>query len=400
MPPSNVTRAEFDALAARVAALENWQSTCGPRLASLESRVAALEATGLSHGDAIAILNAAVAGHEVRIDALENEIPPDPPDPPDPPVERTLLGGWRLTQEFARGTIAIDFAAGKLWLAGHAQTNDVIEYDLPAMGTGSDPMAWPALTPTQIIPGWWPAEQGYCNGLCWWQGKLWCSPRVFYDTSPPPDMTIYARDGWTLAIPLPRQKFSGFVKRGPGQEPYLGCGGYESGQGTSSGPTLATLQGQVLIQYGWPPDPGPALEHWNERCPREPNYYPVGHVDGWSAWEPRTIDGQLQGRWASDRVQGGGLCLPEGVCYWPWQGTGEINYANQTYTFAPDAMNRTRKYTYDKSTYQLIGWEGSDRHEWVCGQELDAQGRVYLCRSNVWHGNSPYQVDPAVFVYG
>jgi hypothetical protein len=42
------------------------------------------------------------------------------------------------------------------------------------------------------------------------------------------------------------------VKRGPGKDPYIGCGGDESGQGGTRGPTLATLDGKVLIAYGRP----------------------------------------------------------------------------------------------------------------------------------------------------
>jgi hypothetical protein len=82
-----------------------------------------------------------------------------------------LLGGWRLTQEFARGGLAIDFATMRCWMVGHSQRHEVLEFNLPAMGTGTDVNAWPAVTPVRVIPDFWQSD-GYANGLCFWQGKL------------------------------------------------------------------------------------------------------------------------------------------------------------------------------------------------------------------------------------
>lgn len=310
------------------------------------------------------------------------------------PAGRQLLGGYRLTQEFARGTIAADFARGRLWMAGHAQRNEVLEYSLPALGGGTDPAGWPKLMAVRTLAGWW--QGGYCNGLCFWRGKLWASPRNGYDTAPPPTLTLYAQDGETAVVPLPRQAYSGFVKRGPDLDPLVGCGGYESGQGSVSGPTLARLDGTRLIGYGWPAAPGAGLEHWNERAPRDPDYWPENHVDSWLAWEPRTVGGTLQGRWACDKINGGGLVLPEGVAYWPLLGTGDIVYSRQSLTFG--AALKSCRYLYDPATYALMGWEAFAPGE-VGGQELDAQGRAWLCVKNVWKSGT-YKTDAALFVYG
>ncbi len=334
---------------------------------------------------------------------------------------RSLLGGWRITQPFARGAIAIDFSRMKLWMAGHAQDNTIVEYDLPAMGTGTDPDAWPIVVPVRTIQQWWP--KGYPHGLLFWHGKVWVAPRVFYDQPPSSGepLTIYAIDGETMTFPaLLRQTFSGFVKRGPGLDPYIGGGGYESGQATVSGPTLATLDGKILITHGWPGLPGDNLEHWNERAPRAPNYNPlIGYTnladpspgvpgDSWMGWVPRVVTGVLQGRWASDRIYGGGLVLPEGITFWPWMGTGDLDYRNQSYTFAPDNMNRTYVYHYNATTFALIGYEAAPEFDAsplanaitaIVGQELGPDGKVYLAHGYQWQSGA-YRTDVVLKVYG
>lgn len=367
--PSGVTRFEFDALAARVSALESRATADESRLTADESRLALLETASVDYASRIAALEATVS--------------------PPPPAGRVLLGGWRLVQEFARGGLAIDFATMRCWITGHSQRPEVVEYQLPAMGAGADLAAWPAVTGA-VSQGWWD-QALYSNGLCYWQGVPWAAPKSPYDTAPPATTLLVAQDGRTITVNLPRQKFAGFVKRGPGQEPYAGCGGYESGQGSCSGPTFGTLAGEARLTWGWPLDPNTG---WSGREEREPNYFPEGHVDSWVAWEPRNG----QGRWACDRIYGGGLVLPEGVCFWPWMGTGELKYSLQSETFAPPELNRTYRYRYDEATGARLGREEIDQPK-VSGQELDAQGRVYLCKTNVWQSGS-YQVDPAIFVYG
>lgn len=327
-----------------------------------------------------------------------NLTPVTPPPPEPPPARRKLMGGWRLVCPFARGGMAIDFSKNILWLVGHAQRNEVLEYHLPGAGQGDDTTNWPIVQPTRTIPGWWPAEHGYANGLCWWQGTLWVAPRVFYATNPLPVTTAHAQDGRKLTINLPPQAFSGFVKTGVDQAPYLGCGGYESGQGSVSGPTLARLDGTVLISYQWPALPGDRLENWDKRAPREPNYYPTDHKDDWSAWTPRVVNSKLEGRWACDHIWGGGLVLPEGVTYWAEMGTGEINYAWQTVAFAKPGSLRTYVYRYDANSYRLLGWEVTDLGR-VAGQEIGPDGRIYLCETDGWQSDL-YRVDPVIRVYG
>jgi hypothetical protein len=307
-----------------------------------------------------------------------------------------------MTEGFARGAIAIDFATMRCWMAGHAQRHQVLEFQLPPMGTGTDINAWPQVEPVTIHAPWWDDFNAYPNGLIFWRGKVWVATRVHYaaGVAVTPDMKLYAIDGETITIPLPRQQFGGFYKRGPGLDPLVGCGGCESGSGSQRGPSIGTLDGQVLLNWGFPGEPGPNLEHWNERAPRDPNYWPVNHVDTWVGWEPRLINGKLEGRWASDSIWGGGLILPEGIVCWPFMGTGELNYAEQSHGMAAPGMCRNYEYHIDPSTYQITsyrarpdldtGWEG-----YIGGQELGPDGKVYFCQPNQWA-----ESHPAIKVFG
>ena len=335
---------------------------------------------------------------------------PTPPPPPSGSGNRQLIGGWRLAEEYANGAIAIDFSRMKLWMIGDRRLSTIVEYNLPAMGSGLDLNAWPAVAPVRRIPLFLTPESGqivgpgqeqiYGNGLAYFRGKLWVAPKVYYDTATPATLRLHAEDGEILTLNLPRQRFSGFVKRGPGLDPYVGCGGYESGQGSCSGPTVATLSGQRLLEYGWPGLPGANLEHWNERAPREPNYSIA--ADDWVAWNPRMVSGELQGRWASDRILGGGLALSDGIWFWPWMGTGELKYANQTYTFAPYELNKTYAYRYHPTTFQFIDYQvlsefGSSP---IGGQELGPDGKIYLAQRDQWNSGNTYATDVALKVYG
>lgn len=334
-------------------------------------------------------LSATLQALESRIAALEVAPPLPPPPPPPAPTELNLnlLGGYRLHAEFARGQLAIDHANSKAYVAGHAQRNEVYEYDLPAMGTGSDISTWPALQPVRVIQPWWPESEGYCNGLMVRDGKLWACPRVFYDMQPPAVTKYYSNAGDVVTVNVPRQEYAGFVKSATGFE--LGCGGYESGQGAACGPTLAGLDGTAKIAHPW------SLT-WEGREKREPNYYPVNHIDSWLALEPRNGEG----RWACDRIYGGGIRLASGVYYWCWMGTGDINYDRQNETFAADGLNKTYQYRYDPVTHQLLGWKEIPGLLKVAGQDISPDGqRIYLSEVFGWSGGM-YKVDPVLRIYG
>jgi hypothetical protein len=297
-----------------------------------------------------------------------------------------MVGGCFGHEEWSSGRIAIDYATGRLWVVGHDQTLDVHEYRLSdcPVNNGGDPSTWPVIQPVRTIPRFWPNIEGsgtYAGGLAFFRGKLWASPKVMYAASPVQGsgpLTLYSPDGSTIDLPLARQKFSGFVKRA-GQEPLIGGGGYASGQGSVSGPTLATMSGQVLLSYEWPATPGANLEFWNQRAPREPNYWVEGHGDSWVGWEPRVINGVREGRWASDGIEGGGLLLPDGLKYWPLMGTGELKYSYQSIGFAAQGNVGSYEYTYDPNTYQFQSYRPF-AGAWVKGQEVGPDGTVYLAQ--------------------
>jgi hypothetical protein len=287
------------------------------------------------------------------------------------------------------------------------------EYDLPPMG-GPDPNTWPRLQPVGTVtiptPGTQSGAQGvYLNGLAWWKGKLWATVRFFYAVDPAASLplTLYAQDGEQITTNLSTQKFSGFVKRGPGLEPLLGCGGYESGQGSQSGPSLATISGQKLIEYQWPDLPGTGLQNWNLRAPRDTNYRPFDQgqtADTWVAWNPRDTngDGVPEGRWASDRIWGGGLALPDGITYWPWMATGDIDYRTQTPTFAVNGRELTYQYRYDLNSYQFIDYRLTPEigRFTVYGHELGPDGKVYLSIGYNWWDTGGNSTDTAIKVFG
>jgi len=330
-------------------------------------------------------INARLDAIEARIAALE--VVPEPPPPPPPPapaeLNLQLIGGWRLTGEFSRGQLAMDHATMRAFVVGHEQRNEVNEYQLPPMGTGVDINTWPKVVKTKTIAGWW--QGGYGSGIVYLGGQLRVAPKTFYDMAPPATTTIFAQDGTTQVVNVPRQRFAGFVKGVGSLE--LGSGGYESGQGFAMGPTLATMAGEKLIDF-------PQSTAWDRRCPREPNYWPKG-ADDWTALKP--VDGK--GVWACDRVWGGGLRFTHGIYYWCFMGVGDIDYARQNETFA--AENKTYLYRFDPVTYKLIGWK-----EWpvntslrVRGQEISPDGKyVYLLRTNAWKSGM-YTVDPILEVY-
>lgn len=334
-----------------------------------------------------------------RVDTPPTPVPTPTPIPPPSGGVRERRGGWIFPIEWAGARIAINHETREIYVSGHDQQDDIHVCDLPAqMGTGA-PSTWPHLVVKKTIPKWWVAIENigpmYANGLAFFRGKVWAAPKVAYATGPGQFdglLILSSPDGDRIDVPLNRQRFSGFVKRA-GKEPLIGAGGYASGQGSCSGPSLGTMDGQRLIEYGWPAKPGPNMEFWNDRAPREPNYWSEGHGDEWIGWEPRTINGVRQGRWASDMICGGGLFLPDGIKYWPLMGIGELKYGYQSYGFAAEGNVRTYEYTYpvavldqpgdyrQSPSFQMVGMG------LVLGQEVAPDGTVYLSERWIAGGN-------------
>lgn len=386
-----------------------------------------------------------------RIAALEKVIVPpvpgpgpDPvPDPkPDPePVptgdmQLKLLGGWRVTGEFPVGSMAIDHANKKLYMAGHAQRQEVYEYTLPVHGAAIDINTWPKLVREKLIPGWWGA--GYANGLTVHGGKLWACPRVFYDMHPPSETDIVASTGEKMIVAVPRQSYAGFVKSAGhstrnGLEvpfPMIGGGGYESGQGSAFGPSLSRMNGQtvVLPARAEKKDTNGKVvvtalpertaftadilirrsfaSTWDNRERRDTTYWPKNGVDGWTALVPKDVDGdgKVDGCWACDRIYAGGIKHSTGIYYWPWMATsgpdgkpGIIDYDLQNETFC--VTNQTYIYRYDPLTYKLISYKPFPVNNRILGQDISPDGKyLYLMLANQWISGM-YKVDPVLQIY-
>lgn len=307
-----------------------------------------------------------------------------------------LIGGFRLSGEFARGEIAVDEEKKLIYQTGHAQRNEVYVYEYTSPGVGPDINAWPILAIKETLPAWWDTNEGYANGIAIDEnGELWAAPRKFYDTSPPKTLRIYGRNSGVIkTINLPRQQYAGFLTSWRGRLTHLAGGGYESGQGSAFGPTLATMEGEGKINYNF-------NAAWEARCPREPNYFSLDGKDGWVCVNPRRNPetGVLEGRWACDRIYGGGIELDDGYYFFAHCAVGAVDYAVQSSTFDVDGVLSTYVFRFDRD-YKLQGWTLLPEVEScpVIGQDVGDSGKVYLAQGNAWKGGL-YKVDTAVRIY-
>jgi hypothetical protein len=364
-----------------------------------------------------------------RIAALESKPTPEPEPEPQPepepefppgpplPVPRIkvsdfkLIGGIRLKEDFVVGGLAIDFEKGRIYQGGHAQKADVVEYELPDIGLG-EPGAnhanWPIAPVVRRVPKFW-ADQPWKgmglepHGLCIRNGKLWVSPRVYYNQGQGTENNLYiiAEDGERIEPPLARAAFGGgFIAGAP--EWMVGNGGYRSGQGAVAGPTAAKIDGTKLldqVSFG-------NLD-FNKRTPKPSGYWPAGGTDTWVAMRPRDAEGnpvtQEQalagegiGAWCCERITGGGFWTPRGVCYVTPMGFGVLDYKYQSEAFAEKGMIWPYLYTYS-TDFEYQGYE-----EWpygdIYGCEVGPDGRIYLLRRRAWKG-SMYIEDSAIYVF-
>jgi len=334
--------------------------------------------------------------YHVRVDLVNAPVvvPPEPeptpepeppvivdPDPVVPPTPTgritaagfTLVGGWRIPQEFARGGLAIDWVNRRAYSGGHSQQTEIHEYELPEIGSGQEVSGWPILKRIATHQNFW--GRGYAGGLRFADGVLWVSNRVHYDTAPT-NLTLFGKvlatgeiitHPTTLRMPM----FGGGFIKGH-TEPLIGCGGYESGTGSASGPTCAKLDSTILLnQFGH------GTLNWDQREKRPDNYSVAS--DSWVGLVPRNGEG----RWASDAVNSGGVWLPSGLCYWVRLGTGLLDYKLQTECFAERGMVENWLYTYDPQAFNEVAFERWN-HGKIHGNEITPDGQVCLLAANQW----------------
>jgi hypothetical protein len=243
-----------------------------------------------------------------------------------------------------------------MWMTAQGfHNNSVLEFDLPTMGTGTDPTAWPIAYPTRTIdPSFYKvleipqddANSIYAMGIYYDKNnyfghgaKFYISPRMYYDTAPPSSYHLYAEDGSSYLINQPRQMMSGFHIR-DGAIPWCGAGGGESGQGFPAGITVGDITGTTAF-LTW----GLITSSYNfsDRQRRDANYQSATgappnvvttNFDYWYSLDPVNHGGL--GCWCLDRCFGNGILWPgdNKIRKSVLQGIGQISYGYQSVTFS------------------------------------------------------------------
>jgi len=361
-----------------------------------------------------------------------------------------LLGGWQLSSAglagkglgFARGGLYVEPTRGKerlLYTYGHAQASDLYRLKVSLDNYGSDiklKHSWPTAQPAGRVEQSHVIDSNQPRNVCRPNagGPMLSTGRVFYATEPGnwvgPWMNWFD-DNNTPRIQVAvephvdrRQVFGGGFCTVPewfaneflaGREFGVGLGGYQSGQGSSPGPSLFVAKRpednssklhDAIELIGFP---------WNgsakAREQRPPDYTTP-------LWGPAAESGV--GWWQADEIVAGPVWIdtPQltGLCYWSVQGLGKLDYALQDTAFSHD--RRVRLYVYDpamlaevsqglRKPQQVRGdfyeWslpfdtdQNADRWPigayWVSGDQL-----LYMVYKN--SGSGQYEVPPAVVIY-
>jgi hypothetical protein len=221
-----------------------------------DTRFAAVESLVMQHEAWLVNHNGAIAGHELRLSALEAE--PTPPPPPPPPTTGTLiraanmqfLGAFKLpgddqapaaTYNYGGHALAYNAANNSLFVAGHDWEQRVGEVKVPALKSGTydqldvaiqlqSPAAVKARLPTNLL---YDLKLG---GLLWTGNKLIGSAYEFYDANGATQVSHF-----TLSGALATGQVTGLHRVGT-----LG-GGYVGGyMGTIPSEWQARLGGKYL----------------------------------------------------------------------------------------------------------------------------------------------------------
>lgn len=290
-----------------------------------------------------------------------------------------LIGGWRIpaaiqsgkSSAFSLGGLCIESLGetNRFWITHHDHLSGVQSLSGGAMGTG-DQLNWPLLTADQYISV--SSEYGGLQGAgprgLHYDAErdlLFVSGRSHYAVPPYMGPWLVAIRGvghgsndpnpeflgpWSVDGTTMQQNGGGFCQIGEefadqyldGRTLGLACGGYESGQGCSLGPTLTATypdipnisRGKVLLKFGW--NVGA-----NERERRFPDYE-VDSLD----WAIPPADGV--GYWHAERISGGPAWVEtsevQGLVYFVSEGVGEVIYRLQNAHFT--RKTKTRMYVY------------------------------------------------------
>ncbi len=366
------------------------------------------------------------------------------------PRHLKAVGGWRFPSEgaggkglgFSRGGMYVEHGSGDerlLYVYGHQQAKDchVLKVSLSEMGSDvSNRLNWPSALPVRLLKGTHTIPHNSPYAVCRpnGDGPLLTTGRVFYATTAEqfvgPWMNWFDEaDGATASLAVDpwvdrRPTFGGGFCNIPawfadefldGRDFGVGFGGYESGQGSSPGPSLfvadrpanhATALDRCfeLLSFRW----GGGK---NEREHRPADYKKP-------LWGPPTEDGI--GWWQADIVSAGPAWIdtPDltGLCYWSIQGLGDLEYRLQSTAFSRE--RRVRLYVYDPNQlakvargelrpHQVRGkfcdWDspfddGANAVRWPIGAYWDAKDQL-LYVSYQQSGGGRYEVPPVVVTY-
>lgn len=182
------------------------------------------------------------------------------------------------------------------------------------------------------------------------------------------------------------QAFGGGFIKGHPQDVLVGNGGYESGQGSRSGPCWCDGAGVIKNEFG-------RFDDVKEKRERRDNDYRCEA----SAWF--LSPDAAQGYWAAGRIWGGGLFIRNKVCFWVDLGTGNLDYKNQTDTFGKTSRSYLYRFSpndHFASRYEHFPTPGDNT---VIGSEISDDGRrVYLLIRNVWNVGG-FDPRPVISVY-
>ena len=360
------------------------------------------------------------------------------------------IGGWKFPSEgaggkglgFSRGGMYVEHGSGKdrlLYVYGHQQAKEchLLKVSLAEMGSDtSRRLDWPSAVPVRLLKGTHTISHNSPYNLCrpHADGPLLTTGRVFYATQAEhfvgPWMNWFDEaDGTTLPLAVDRSvdrrpTFGGGFCTIPawfadeyldGRDFGVGFGGYESGQGSSPGPSLFVADRPAnnaakldrcleLLSFRW----GGGKAEREER----PDDYKK------PLWGPPTEGGI--GWWQADTVAAGPVWIdtPDvtGLCYWSVQGLGDLDYRLQSTTFSREI--RVRLYVYDPNQlanvargelrpHQVRGsyfeWDlpfddGPNAVRWPIGAYWDAKDQLlYVSYQN--SGGGQYEIPPVVVVY-
>lgn len=366
------------------------------------------------------------------------------------PRHLKAIGGWKFPAAgaggkglgFSRGGMYVEHGSDKdrlLYVYGHQQAKEchLLKVSLAEMGSDtSRRLDWPSAEPVRLLKGTHTISRNSPYSLCRpnENGPLLTTGRVFYATKAEhfvgPWMNWFDEaDGTTVPLAVDRSvdrrpTFGGGFCTIPawfadefldGRDFGIGFGGYESGQGSSPGPSLfvadrpknlATKLDRCLelLSFRW----GGGKAEREER----PDDYKK------PLWGPPTEDGI--GWWQADKVIAGPVWIdtPDltGLCYWSVQGLGDLEYRLQSTTFSRE--RRVRLYVYDPNTLANVArgevrphqvrasyfeWElpfddGPNAVRWPIGAYWDAKDQL-LYVSYQKSGGGRYEVPPVVVVY-